>query len=84
LRLCQEVELRLQEKLPKVHVVTSFVIRRQCRRRFAPSTLWLLLEKLPRLECVVYEPWRLWYGVEQEMYDEGRQSSMFGRKDLGC
>jgi hypothetical protein len=59
LRLCEEVKLNFKEKVLKVHAVTRFVLRRQCRRRFAPRTPGLLLDKLPRLECIVYEPWRV-------------------------
>jgi hypothetical protein len=72
LRLCQEVELNFKEKLPKVHAVTRFILRRQCRRRFAPRTLGLLLDKLPRLECIVYEPWRVWGRMEQQINDMGK------------
>jgi hypothetical protein len=56
LRLYEEVRLNFKEELPKVDAVTHFVLRRQCRRRFAPRTLGLLLDKPPRLECLVYKP----------------------------
>lgn len=74
LRLCGEVMLSFQEELPEVHAVTRFVLRRQCRRRFAPRTLWLLLDKLPRLEYAIYEPWQAWDRMEQEMHDKGKRS----------
>lgn len=43
--------------LPTVKAVTQFVIRRQLRRRILSFSLAELLEKLPCLENVVYEPW---------------------------
>lgn len=48
----------LPESLPEVHAVTRLVIRRECRRQIIPSVLRLLLQKLPRLQTIVYEPWR--------------------------
>lgn len=75
LRLYEPVELRSREEFPKVHAVTGFVLRRQCRRRFSPWALALLLGKLPRLECLIYEPWRAWDRMEQKMvYDRRKQS----------
>jgi hypothetical protein len=72
LRLFERVGLNFKVELPTVPVVTKLVLRRQCRRRFDGKALGVLLEKLPRLECLVYEPWRGWPGVKQR-YDEGKQ-----------
>ncbi|OIW28241.1 hypothetical protein CONLIGDRAFT_644443 [Coniochaeta ligniaria NRRL 30616] len=47
----------LETTLPEVQAVTKFVIHPHCRRHFCASYLGLLLDKLPRLECLVYEPW---------------------------
>ena len=44
---------------PKVHAVTGLVILRQLRRQVTPDLLQPLLERLPRLESIVFEPWRI-------------------------
>lgn len=49
----------LPNNIPMVHAVTGLVIRRQLRRQFVPAALRLLWERLPRLESIVYEPWRI-------------------------
>lgn len=60
LRLFSPLCLTLPEDLPEVHAVTRLVIRRQLRHQIFPAALRLLLERLPRLENIVYEPWRAW------------------------
>ncbi|KAH6665695.1 hypothetical protein B0J14DRAFT_210286 [Halenospora varia] len=70
LRLFEEVDLNFKGELPRVHAITSLVLRRQCRRRFAPRTLGFLFDKLPRLECIVYEPWQVFDRIWQEVYDK--------------
>ncbi|ETR98830.1 hypothetical protein M419DRAFT_11582 [Trichoderma reesei RUT C-30] len=42
-------------------VVTSFVIRRSFRRCILPSVLTKILQMMPCLEELIYEPWRTWY-----------------------
>lgn len=71
-RLYEAVELKSNLELCTVPAVTSFVIRRQCRRQFTPKTLRVLFESLPRLESMVYEPWQAWNMFEKEMRDEGK------------
>lgn len=72
LRLFEKIDLRFKEELPEVHAVTKLVLRRQCRRRFVPRALWALLDKLPRLKHIVYEPWRVLDRTVQELqYDTG-------------
>lgn len=46
------------QELPLVHVVTKFILRRQCRRHFDPLALSHLWSKLPRLDEICYEPWQ--------------------------
>lgn len=75
-RLFEIVDLHFPEALPEVRAVTSFVLRRQVRRRFAPTTLQLLLEKLPQLECIIYEPWRECITLKQERYDRSKDNSI--------
>ncbi|KAI3328998.1 hypothetical protein HD806DRAFT_481340 [Xylariaceae sp. AK1471] len=69
LRLFGTVHLHFPEALSEVRVVTSFVIRRQVRRRFTATTLRLLFEKLPRLEHIIWEPWREWSTPINKYYD---------------
>ncbi|KAL7950687.1 hypothetical protein V8C42DRAFT_359572 [Trichoderma barbatum] len=54
----EEIDLKFPEELPQVEIVTRFVLRRQCRRQWDPTTLKYLWGKLPRLEHIVYEPWQ--------------------------
>lgn len=75
LRLYETVDLvfpYFTENVPEVCAVTTFVVRRQCRRRFTTSSLQLLFERLPRLEHVVYEPWQAWDSLSQLVYDNGK------------
>ncbi|KEY75020.1 hypothetical protein S7711_01359 [Stachybotrys chartarum IBT 7711] len=57
-RLFAPICLSLPESIPKVNAVTRLVIRRECRRQIIPPVLRLLLQRLPRLQTMVYEPWR--------------------------
>ncbi|KLP18314.1 uncharacterized protein LW94_6195 [Fusarium fujikuroi] len=57
-RLFAPICLSLPGSIPEVHAVTQLVIRRECRRQIIPPVLRLLLQKLPRLQTMVYEPWR--------------------------
>ncbi|KAG6017470.1 hypothetical protein E4U43_001070 [Claviceps pusilla] len=66
----QRCDLMFTNLLPKVTVVTRFVLRRQCRRRFPPRSLKMMLERLPRLEDLTYEPWRAWTRRDQLEQDD--------------
>ena len=46
------------ENLPRVRTITGFVLRRQVCRQVFPWDLREILNKLPRLENITYEPWR--------------------------
>jgi hypothetical protein len=59
LRLFSPLCLNVPQTLPKVHAVTGFLIRRQLRHQLFPEVLKALWEKLPRLESIVYELWRI-------------------------
>ncbi|KAM5356646.1 hypothetical protein ACJ41O_003292 [Fusarium nematophilum] len=67
--------LRFKENLavlPRVEAVTALAVRRQCRRQFHHSALGHLLASLPRVKCLVYEPWQLWDKARQSMtWDPG-------------
>lgn len=71
LQLFSPLCLSLPKDIPEVHTVTGFVIHRKLRRQIAPAALRLLLERLPRLENIVYEPWRVWRRSWKILRDEG-------------
>ncbi|XEU97990.1 hypothetical protein FSHL1_003277 [Fusarium sambucinum] len=58
-----------QESIPEVHAVTRLIIPRECRREITPPVLSLLLRKLPRLQTMVYEPWRSCYRFRKTGFD---------------
>ncbi|KAI1499094.1 hypothetical protein F5X99DRAFT_411416 [Biscogniauxia marginata] len=60
LQLFSVLCVTLSKYLPEVRAVTGLVIRRQLRRQISSAALRLLWERLPRLESIVYEPWRTW------------------------
>jgi hypothetical protein len=59
MRLFSLLCLNIPKTLPVVHAVTSFCICRQLRHELFPEVLKALWEKLPRLESIVYELWRV-------------------------
>ncbi|KAF5006195.1 hypothetical protein FDECE_7418 [Fusarium decemcellulare] len=62
-------------QFPKVTAITTFIVRRQFRRQFFPSDFQSLLSRFPRLQYLVYEPWRQWFGPVQEyLWDPGYSS----------
>ncbi|KAJ6440070.1 cholinesterase [Purpureocillium lavendulum] len=58
LRLFAKLDLAFLCELPKVEAVTSLVIRRQLRRRLGAWSIAQVMAKLPRVEKLIYEPWR--------------------------
>lgn len=67
-----QISIKFQDELPQVKAVTKFLLRRQCRRQWAPATLWYLWSKLPRLEDIVYEPWQLFEkDVQDAIWERG-------------
>jgi hypothetical protein len=69
LRLFGSIDLRFQEDLPRVEIVTGFIVRRQLRRWLQPSSLLLLLNNLSGLERMIYEPWRAWERDRRMLHD---------------
>ncbi|KAF6835352.1 hypothetical protein CPLU01_04432 [Colletotrichum plurivorum] len=57
-QLFRAVSPRFEDGLPTVHAINELVIRRQTRRQFEPWSLGRIMKDLPRLERLVYEPWR--------------------------
>ncbi|RSL45055.1 hypothetical protein CEP53_010945 [Fusarium sp. AF-6] len=51
-------------------VVKHLLIRRQTRRHFSQATLSRLLKRLPRLESLNMEFWRMFSGEEQSWWDD--------------
>ena len=44
--------------LPRVDIVTAFVVRRQLRRRLCARGLYTILRRLPGVETLLYETWK--------------------------
>lgn len=72
-RLFEDIEMAgsFWEELPKVEAVTSLLLRRQTRRRWAGPGLEQLLDHFPKLQEIYYEPWREWSRLDQRWTDEG-------------
>jgi hypothetical protein len=73
-RLFEDIEMddNYWDNMPEVTAVTSLLLRRQTRRRWEPWSLARLIQLLPRLDEIHYEPWREWSRIEQEMTDESK------------
>jgi hypothetical protein len=74
-RIHDWIWLKFPEGLPEVQAVTKFVVRRQCRRRFFHRHIGHLLDKLPRIECLIYEPWQSLSKRHQDYFDIGKTST---------
>lgn len=73
LRIFEPIDPKFTDDLPSVHVITKFVLRRQCRRQFNVGALGRLFNRLPRLETLIYEPWQRWDGLAQTLIcDKGK------------
>ncbi|RSM05975.1 hypothetical protein CDV31_009308 [Fusarium ambrosium] len=70
-RLFEPIDLISRQRMLRVDAVTRLVIRRHLRRRLPGSSLRTLLDKLPRLECLLFEPWREWVPSLQSLLDRG-------------
>lgn len=64
------------KSLPKVTAITKFIIRRQFRRQFPPKAVSGLFGSFPRLDTLVWEPWRKWDTgyFQREFWDKGEQA----------
>ncbi|KAK4236892.1 hypothetical protein C8A03DRAFT_16520 [Achaetomium macrosporum] len=74
LRLFSPLCLGFPGNLHEVRAVTRLVIRRQLRHLISPNSLRLLCERLPRLESLVYERWRVGKPVWKIWRDMGLAS----------
>jgi hypothetical protein len=70
-RLFGSINLRFRKDLPRVNIITSFVVRRQLRRWLKGDSLMLLLNKLSGLNHIIYEPWRQWKHHQRMINDMG-------------
>lgn len=72
---------KFTESIPEVQAVTQLVIRREYRRRIIPSVLMQLLQKLPQLQILAYEPWRLFCEYRNIRWDKGMlKHQLFDRR----
>ena len=55
-----EPEPELSQEMPKARAVTSLLLRRQTRHPWKSEAIEELLDLLPEVHQVHYEPWRLW------------------------
>lgn len=60
-----EPEPELSQKVPKARAVTSLLLRRQTRRPWKSEVLEELLDLLPEVHEIHYEPWRDWRRMEE-------------------
>ncbi|KAI6763735.1 hypothetical protein HG530_007524 [Fusarium avenaceum] len=51
----------------EVPAIKKLIIRRQMRRRIPPDALQVLLERLPQLETITYEPWAILLQLPQSV-----------------
>ena len=58
-------EPELRQEMPKAKAVTSLLLRRQTRRFWKSEVLEELLDILPEVHEIHYEPWRDWLGMQQ-------------------
>jgi hypothetical protein len=73
LRLCDSDET-FWAAVPQDPSVTHLLLRRQTRRRWLPETLVKLIERLPNLQEMCYEPRREWIREGQLFTDLGKCS----------
>ncbi|KND91372.1 hypothetical protein TOPH_03958 [Tolypocladium ophioglossoides CBS 100239] len=81
-RLFEMIDMCFQQKLPQVDTVTCFIIRRQLRRWLPPVALWLILDKLCRLEHMIYEPWWACGGEWQSTSHDSRSPTSRSTTDV--
>ena len=65
-------EPRPSQKVPKARAVTSLLLRRQTRRPWNSEVLKELLDLLPEVHEINYEPWRDWRRMERRPYDTSK------------
>jgi len=73
------IDLRLKRDLPKVDVVTSFLVRRQTRRQLDSQALSQIFMSLPKLENARLELWRKFSKTIQDGDDIGYKSILESR-----
>ena len=67
-------EPRLRKKMPKARAVTSLLLRRQNRRAWKAEVLEELLDLLPEVREIYYEPWRDWRKMEERPTNTSKAS----------
>ena len=71
-RLTRFIDTKLPPTLPAINFVTSFLMRRQTRRRLNPHALRRILQSLPNLANIDFEPWRGYLRIPGGQYPEDR------------
>ena len=61
----REPEPKPSQKMPKARAVTSLLLRRQTRHHWKSEALEELLDLLPEVHEIHYEPWRDWRRMEE-------------------
>ena len=67
-----EPEPKPSRKIPKARAVTSLLLRRQTRRLWKSEALEELLELLPEVHEIQYEPWRDWRRMYERPTNTGK------------
>lgn len=67
-----EPEPEPSKEMPKARAVTSLLLRRQTRGRWKLEALEGLLDLLPEVHEINYEPWRDWRRLEEEPTNTGK------------
>lgn len=71
----QAHQLEWLNQLPVVPAVTKLLLRQQNHWRLPPRALAHLVARLPGLQELHYEPWRVWYHCVQEAMDKGNYTA---------
>ena len=67
-----EPEPKPSQEMPKARAVTSLLLRRQTRRQWKSEVLEELLDLLPEVYEIHYEPWRDWRRMEERPASTGK------------
>ena len=67
-----ELEPQLRQQMPKARVVTSLLLRRQTRHLWKSDVFRELLDLLPEVHDIHYEPWRDWRRMEERSIDTSK------------
>ena len=72
-----EPEPKPSQEMPKARAVTSLLMRRQTRHPWKSEVLEELLNLLPEVHEIHYEPWRDWRRMEERLTDTSKARDTF-------